>query len=513
MPTAVLDLARASIEVAFPVPREAIRPAEWHGTGVSLLAWTNEPDDTRTPGTLTVDPAGRRAVGVSGYLSAPPDVARLLRAENLGVTTDALPGCLAAFRAGEDGELSAATSITRACPVFHAETPDLYVVGNRALLVHLAARGRVEWDVLALEMMVRQGYFLSDETPFLGVTALPPSSSITIRDGRRTITTFPLPHARPAPADPKGRKALVEDLADALLTTVEPLRAASEPVNLALTGGRDSRLMAALLHAARIPFRATTNGLDDHPDVVIARSIAAALGIEHTVIPPKQTEKRDAVMVEHLLLRTHETLRTCEGMTSAYESIVGYLPYSAKPTMSGQSGEILRGSGFLLLPTDLSPRGLRRRVDNYFLKTGELFTDAANEHARALAAPWQAMDNGFEALEHMYVAYKVGRWHAAARAGSLRRGDAVIPFLDAHVVRPAMTMDHLWRRSEEVVFELIDTFAPELCRIPVDGKPWRFLAEAGEDAPRRREHRRIPRPWYARRPRAAGTGGRARGRS
>src|SRR5690606_29522814 len=120
----------------------------------------------------------------------------------------------------------------------------------------------------------------------------------------------------------------------------------TDEVNLALTGGRDSRLMAPLLHAAGVPFRVTTNGLDDHPGVVTARQIAARLGVEHNVIAPKRTERRDAVLVEHPLRRTYEVLRTCEGMTSAYESIVEYLPYSPKLTMSGQSGEILRG-GFL----------------------------------------------------------------------------------------------------------------------------------------------------------------------
>lgn len=283
---------------------------------------------------------------------------------------------------------------------------------------------------------------------------------------------------------------MITALGEALLATVEPLRDASEPVNLALTGGRDSRLMAALLHAARIPFRATTNGLDDHPDVILARQIARELGIDHTVIPPKRSERRDAVLVEHPLVRTHEVLRTCEGMSSAFESIVGYLPYSRKPSMSGQSGEILRGTGYLLLSTDLSPRSLRRRLDHNFLRDAELFTEEANEHARALAAPWQAMDDTLAAIEHTYVAFKVGRWHAAARTGSLRRGDQITPFHDNHVVRLAMSMDPLWRRSEEVVYELIGMFAPRLLRIPVDGKPWRFLA----DRPRRPWRRDPPAP-------------------
>ncbi|MET9065949.1 asparagine synthase-related protein [Streptosporangium sandarakinum] len=471
IPEETLHIVRNAIDTAFPVPPEVIRSREWHRPGVSMFAWTNEPDDSRKPPLLVTGPD--RVTGVNGYLAAPGEVDRLAGAADLD--TQAVSGCFAVFRA-TTAELSAATAIHRASPVYYAETPDLHIVGSRALLVHLAATGeRIEWDVLALQSMVRQGYFLSDETPYRGVSALPPASVVTVAGGRRTITENPLPTAGPAPTSRRQKKALVEELADALLATVEPLRAAGEPVNLALTGGRDSRLVAAVLHAAGIPLRATTNGLDTHPDVVIAGRIAHALGIEHTVIPPVRAEKKDAIVVEHPLARTYETLRACEGMTSAYESIVGYLPYNAKPTMSGQSGEILRAGGFLLLQSDLSAEALRRRIDTTFLRDKALFRGEANEHARELARPWQGRP-ALEALDHMYIAYKVGRWQAGARAGAHRRGDPVWPFLDNRVVRAALGLDQLWRLSEEVIYELIGRLAPPLRHVPIEGKPWRFTA-------------------------------------
>ncbi|MEV0757509.1 asparagine synthase-related protein [Streptosporangium sp. NPDC050280] len=471
IPEAMLHTVRGAIESAFAVPPEVIRSREWHRPGIAVFSWTNEPDDSRRPPLL--ETGHDRVTGVNGYLTAPGDVNRLAAMPVLD--TEAIGGCFSVFRATED-ELSAATAVHRICPVYYAETPDVHVIGSRALLVHLAGCGeRVEWDVLALQSMVRQGYFLSDETPYRGVSALPPSSSVTVRNGRRTIVTTPLPTAVPAPESRRQKKHLVRELAEALLATVEPLRTTREPVNLALTGGRDSRLIAAVLHAAGIPLRATTNGLDTHPDVVIAGKVARALRIEHTVIPPARVEKKDAIVVEHPLARTYETLRACEGMTSAYESIVGYLPYSAKPTMSGQSGESLRAGSLLLLQTDLSEKALRRRVDVTFLRDPALFTEEANEHARELAEPWRKRAP-LEALDHMYISYKVGRWQAGARAGSLRRGDQIWPFFDNRVVRAALGLDQTWRLSEEVIYELLGILAPSLRNIPVEGKPWRFTA-------------------------------------
>ncbi|MEU7001712.1 asparagine synthase-related protein [Nonomuraea sp. NPDC046570] len=465
IPDSVLTTVRASIESAFPVPAEVIRGREWHGAGVSLFGWSNEPDDSRSPGLL--DGTGGRVLGVNGHLADPADAARL--------PDDSVGGCFSAWLA-RDGELSASTAINRVCPVFYAETPDLHIVGSRALLVHLAAQrsDRIEYDVAALQTMVRQGFFLSDETPYLGVSALRPSSTISIRGGARTIAERPLPEAGAAPAGARQKKAAIDELAEALLATVAPLRGLDQPVNLALTGGRDTRILASLLHAARVPFRVTTNGLDTHPDVILARRIAAALKVEHTVIAPAQTAQKDAVLVEHPLARAYETIRTCEGMTSAYESIVGYLPYSTKPTMSGQSGETLRAGSLNLLQTDLSDKALLRRITNTFCKDEKLFTAEANEHARELARPWQERADRLEALDHIYIWYKVGRWQASARAGSLRRGDPVRPFLDNRVARAALSLDQGWRLSEEVIYALILRFAPELKNVPIEGKAWRF---------------------------------------
>ncbi|WP_236003496.1 asparagine synthase-related protein [Nonomuraea antri] len=453
------------MESAFPVPAEVIRGREWHGRGVSLFSWTNEPDDSRQP--ELIKEYDGRVIGVNGHLADPRDVT-LLPGEAVG-------GCFSAWIA-RDGELAASTAINRVCPVFYAETPDVHVVGSRALLVHLAAQSvdRIDHDVLALQTMIRQGFFLSDETPYLGVSALRPSSLLRVVDGERTITETPLPKADPMPESGRRKRAAIDELADALVATVAPLRGLGEPVNLALTGGRDTRILAALLHAAQVPFRVTTNGLDTHPDVIIARRIAEKLRVEHTVIAPPQTAEKDAVLVEHPLSRAWETLRTCEGMTSAYETIVSYLPYSGKPTMSGQSGETLRAGSLNLLQTDLGDKALLRRITTTFVKDEKLFTAAANEHARELARPWQARENRLEALDHIYIWYKVGRWQASARAGALRRGDPVRPFLDNRVARAALSLDQGWRLSEEVIYSLILRFAPQLRDVPIEGKPWRF---------------------------------------
>ena len=63
-------------------------------------------------------------------------------------------------------------------------------------------------------------------------------------------------------------------MAEGLVAAVAHLADAGQPVELSLTGGKDSRLIAAALVKAGVPVVARTHGFADHPDVVVAAEIA-----------------------------------------------------------------------------------------------------------------------------------------------------------------------------------------------------------------------------------------------
>ncbi|MEU1881358.1 asparagine synthase-related protein [Streptosporangium sp. NPDC020072] len=482
LPPVVLDAARQGIARAFPVPASTLASEEWHSaTGdTALLSWSNEPEGHGSP---IMCSGGGRVAALTGHLAEPSEVDRLLAVPRLGEAVTRTGGVFSIFRVAGT-EVSAATGLTRACPVFHAETPDVHVIGSRALLVHLVARAAetsssrpaIVWDLAALESMVRAGYFLSDETPFHGVGALPPAAEIRVEGGRRTVTETPFPEAREAPASRRAARAQVDELADALLTAVRPLRHTTEPVRLSLTGGRDSRLLAALLHRAGIPFVTATSGHDDSPDVVLAERVARALGVRHSVARPKRSDDGTELVVPHPHVRGHNVLFACEGMISVYENIPAGVRFDPTPRMSGHGGEVLRG-GFLHNQTGLDAKAVRRRIDGLFSRNADLLTDQGRQHAQALASPWRDLD-GPGALDRLYLAHRVGRWHAASRASLLRGQNPVPPFLDNLVVRTALGIDPLWRRSEALIHGVINAFAPSLRDVPVEGRPWRFTEES-----------------------------------
>ncbi|WP_242882352.1 asparagine synthase-related protein [Actinomadura litoris] len=484
IPAPAFRAARRAIHEAFPVPPDVVKAVEWTAPGgrVALLGWTNEPEHELLPETVISGGAWR--LGYCGYLAEPKrDVDLLLARDDLAGTAAELGGVFSIFRAGTEG-VEAATAMARVCPVYHAEARGLRVIGSRALLVHLVAQAvrtdredpEVDIDVEALHPLVRHGFYANDDTPFRGVHALPAGSLIRAIPGEPTVVRQqPSTPARETPRDDRGRRELVRPLAEALVASAAPLARHRDPVALALSGGRDSRLMAAVLRSAGVAFTATTHGFADDPDVVLGTRVAQALRIEHEVELTVPQERKDFVDVQHPFSRTHDIIRMCEGMNSAYESVNRYRPYELAPRTSGSGGETLRG-GFLYDQDDVSDEGLQKRVRLIFHAAERFMTSAANERAAAEHRPWaeRARSDGFDVLDKLYLHYRTGRWIVGSHTATLMNTPYYHPFFDNRVVRAVLALSAEWRRSEYPFHLLLQELAPPLAVIPPEGKRWRF---------------------------------------
>ena len=216
--------------------------------------------------------------------------------------------------------------------MYVAEVPGAVIVSDRATWAASAAGRLSDHDPLLACALLNTGFPLGSVTPFAGVSALPPSTTLHALSG--TLTT--IGDSASSHASPAGRAA---DVAAALVAAVAPLREAGQPVELSLTGGKDSRLVAAALVAAGVPVLAKTHGFDGHPDVVIAAEIAKRLGIEHTVTTPAAPGQQTDV-----LGRLRATVLVADGMLSAFENVGRPDPVpSTAVTAGGHGGELLRG--------------------------------------------------------------------------------------------------------------------------------------------------------------------------
>ena len=150
----------------------------------------------------------------------------------------------------------ARTSVTRVDPVYVAEVPGAVIVADRAIWVAWTASRLDAHDPLHVAALLNPGFPLGSATPFSGVSALTRSTTLHLLNGDLTRLANPAGTRAPGPADGTGgggRRGGPRAVADGLVAAVEHLADVGQPVELSLTGGKDSRLIAAALVKAGVP--------------------------------------------------------------------------------------------------------------------------------------------------------------------------------------------------------------------------------------------------------------------
>ena len=355
----------------------------------------------------------------------------------------------------------ARTTATRVDPVYVAEVAGAVILSDRAMWAAWTADRLDDHDPLLACALLNPGFPLGSATPFRGVSALSRSTIIQVLSGAASRTA-----AAPAVGSSPGSAA---DVAAALIGAVAPLREGGKSVELSLTGGKDSRLVAAALVKAGVPVRARTHGFADHPDVVIAAEVARVLGIHHDVrVPAAPGQQVDVIG------RIRATVLVADGMLSAFENVGRPDPDAATTvTAGGHGGELLRG-GYAETAAGRRAAGLRaaellRRLTTRHL--GLLRRGAAAGYVASLA-PWTgALARApLRALDDFYLVNRAGRWSAAARQAYLIRECLVQPLFDERVVLAARAVPLATRTSGELSRAVLAELCPPLTEIPLAGK-------------------------------------------
>jgi asparagine synthase len=389
----------------------------------------------------------------------------------------------------------ARTSLTRVDPVYVAELPGAVIVSDRATWAAAAAGRLGDHDPDLICALLNPGFPLGATTPFRGIRALDGATALraaagALSSGAAPDTDAPNPHPAPGNSSfPPGNSSFPSGnlpstpgehfrnighagaVASALAEAVAPLRVIGSPIELSLTGGKDSRLVAAVLVAAGIPVRAKTHGFADHPDVVVATEIARRLGIEHVVTEPAAPGQRT-----DLAARLRATVLVADGMLSAFENVGRPDPIpSPAITAGGHGGELLRG-GYAEVAAGRRAARLRagealRRLTTRHI--GLLRPGAAAGYLAGLA-PWTAaaLAHGpLRALDDFYLVNRAGRWSAAARQAYLLRERLVQPLFDERVVRAARRVPLADRVSGQLSRGVLAELCPALADVPFAGKP------------------------------------------
>lgn len=230
----------------------------------------------------------------------------------------------------------------------------------------------------------------------------------------------------------------------------------SSSVGLSLTGGLDTRMIAACLPHSKVPAVAYTYSPDDHDrllDLTIARQIAAIRGMPHRALRLGSDFLRD---FRRHLDRSVWISDGCAGVLGTHE-----LPFSEQAArlapirLTGNYGsEVLRsmstfkrvGPGDELLDADLA-----RRIDTVVAEQRARQTHPVT-HAAFEEAPW-----------HLFGTLAVARSQMSFRT----------PYLDNRIVELAYRAPEYLRHTPEPALRLVHQNDSAMGSIPTDrGLAW-----------------------------------------
>ena len=506
VPTVLCDEIKRRAPSYLGLESTSFKREKWYSASrrIALFSWTNEITREGQHDSPNLWVKGNRAVTMTGYSSDDVEVCihRLLnqsstaeRRKFMARTGGLYTVCLAD---GEEDTVTIWNTITRIEPVYWCENSQYIFISSRALLAHLLCVNAAtpEYDVKNLASFINAGFYNTEQTPYRNVKVLSPNSELAVVRYRVTVTSMNDVEKMTAP--PTHRSAVYDEIAEAFVKGLKPLKRHETVLHAGLTGGKDSRLIVAALQHVGAPFRTHTSGYPEHPDVVVAQRIAKMLNVPHTVNTPTSTSDSDQEYVTHdVFQRTRDTLFVTDGMMYAYENISrprDFNPNAVK--LGGHGGELLRG-GF--------SRNLNRHHEenmmNFFRKKFMKYNDMLRPEARKLYEKeifdWIDLQREkhlkpMEILDKYYLYYRAGRWSAAARAAYTMESYLYQPFFDHRLVQLIQQIPAEQRVNEELIYNLLQRLAPELVDVPFAGDRWKFERNGPKKGEEEKWRKRTP---------------------
>src|SRR5699024_109708 len=167
--------------------------------------------------------------------------------------------------------ITAYSHVARIETIYSYVSENEIIIGTDPMLIGLIAyNGKIEFDTNSMYSFLSNGYYADDQTPFKNIVALPGNSWIHIsKDGLKVSNIDDLYENL---LDVSYTNLDYDQLTDTFLNAFNT-QEKNKHYNLALTGGKDSRLIFAAMNSNNFNMSVFTNGFDDNPDVIIAKKI------------------------------------------------------------------------------------------------------------------------------------------------------------------------------------------------------------------------------------------------
>lgn len=364
------------------------------------------------------------------------------------------------------------------------------LVSNSAGLIQRAL-GLTEPDPLGVSLFLALDWVGGDRTLRRDTLVVPGAQHWRWRSGDRSWTKQTFWNVGAAAGRPVRLvdRELVDEVVAPLTRFCTAAAAVTGSVNSPLTGGRDSRLLAAVLIAAGIPARYWTKGDDASLDVQIGGQIARLYGLPHRFSnrPTQALEGRDPTrdigaeweslsetfVAQNDGLASLFNIGNIQGQPDRVEHLevtftamcaeAARAPHGA-PYLTGPGASTARTSRYLAYMLTSQPRGLIRP---------EAFR-LARQHVRDVVRASFEDGAAAENLTTMfYLAERCRRYGANNPRELAQTEDKVVPFQTRAYVESALSILPRERSLDRLHREAMRVLVPGLESVPAFDKPWR----------------------------------------
>jgi 2-polyprenyl-3-methyl-5-hydroxy-6-metoxy-1,4-benzoquinol methylase/asparagine synthetase B (glutamine-hydrolysing) len=370
-------------------------------------------------------------------------------------------------------------------PLYWSCNGDCTVVGNRASLVSCLANRRnvLKPRTEAMISMCTAGWPVTDASPVEGVDLLPAGNSFSCQAGKVEIATYkPYEFNEREPSDDSELAARCESILSDFKDGLCLYGGFADRLKVNLTGGKDSRLIAALCKACGIEFSCTTSGGAADREVLVASEVARILGASHTFTEGRVIEEVPKI---DIFERLDGHLRQSEGCLNVFNPS---FPIRLQPSIlvTGHAGECYRG-GYARGPARepvIDQASAMKFIDNLALHNAHLvLKDDAIDRQRKVDR-WifeQFLASGFPSSnthDYMYTRYRERRGQGGARQAAAYGAFSFSPFLDDRALSKCWTFPLAFRKNEWLLYHLLKGLDPELAYLRFSDSRWKF-EEAG----------------------------------
>jgi asparagine synthase (glutamine-hydrolysing) len=368
------------------------------------------------------------------------------------------------------------------CRIFTAAASGVMAFSNRSTLLGKLLSGRATPSRSGWASYAVTGHFGGDSSPVDGVRLLHPGERVTCRP---TPIGWHIGHDTRFCADDvvrnglaargDGTAAVLDNAAMAVRATVSSLGALyADEIVLGLSGGKDSRVLAAaLLDAGQRPRFVTNDDLAAEAEVArrLVEIVGDTRGLRpaHDVSPAAAPDDvLDVGLAERVLRLQRQHDFQFPATYFARPAVAERLADAThRLVITGAAGELATGYWYPA-DDDETPDATLAGARHHLLSGAREHVvepdDWAREDARLVALVDHAASLGlvgFERLDYVYLMERMRRWATSAYSIG-----TVVPFLTPAVVTATFALTSQQKRSRCLHDELLRRFMPEWIAVP-----------------------------------------------